>query len=152
MEDSQGHTVKGKKLETYPATLEINGEIITIVDTLSFRFMVQNVEINTKNSPVQGEGGARDIEVSASIVVHLASDGRKLICMKDELFYPKGEWIIIKDEGYVYDRYASAIEDYKELGYGPLFGATKKTMEHQKMVEDRNLYIISWWLEKWLDE
>lgn len=149
MEDETGKIIKHKKLETYPATFDVDGETITVVDTLSHRFLTQTIYTNTPNSIINTGGMSEEYEVKGSITVHLTSDDRMMICMKDELFFPKGKWKTIKEKGYIYDAYSRAFEDYKMLGYADQFAewsANNKAI--LEMMKERNLYVMNWWIER----
>lgn len=148
-EDEHGVMIKNIPRQTYPVTFDINGENITIVDTLSHRFMSQTITTNTPYSAIKTGGSTEEFEVPAKVMVHISSDGRKLIHMQDPIFHPTGRWVVVKEEGYIYDKYSKAVEEYRMLGYeDQLRDWSSEDKRISGLIQERNLYIMDWWMNE----
>lgn len=148
-EDEYGVFYKNPPKKTYPMDVMINGEKVTIVDTISIRFLSQTIVTNTQYSAIKTKGASEEFTVQARVMVHISSDGKKIIHMDDPIFHPNGRMVVVKEEGYVYDSYSKAIEEYKSLGYeNHLKEWSKNDKRISGMIQDRNIYIMEWWLNE----
>lgn len=148
-EDDYGIITKSKPTHTYPAKINIGDRIITIVDTLSYRFLSKLVSVGDYDCVIKNNGIVDTIEVNGQLLIHVTDEGKKVIEMIDPIFFPKGKFIVIKEESYVYDAYSRCISDYNHLGYYDQHAEwDKRNKEINEMIKERDLYIMDWWVDK----
>lgn len=148
-EDEHGNRIRIQVTHTYPAKINIEDTTLTIVDTISYRFLTKLVSVGDYDCVIKNNGIVDTFEVKGLVVVHITDDGKKVIEMTDPIFFPKGKFIVTKGESYVYDAYSRCITDYNCLGYyDQLAEFDIRNKQINDLIKERDIYIMEWWVDK----